>query len=57
MDPTPTAFTPWAGLGWGLSGFCPGPGLTALATLQPGVIAFAIAFFAGAALWRFVFAR
>lgn len=45
------------GVGWGLSGFCPGPGLTALATLQPGVIAFAVAFFAGAALWRFVFAR
>lgn len=45
------------GIGWGLGGFCPGPGLTALVTLQPGVFAFVVAMFAGAATWKFGFGR
>lgn len=45
------------GVGWGLAGFCPGPGLTALATLFPGVIAWVVALFAGAACYRFLIAR
>lgn len=45
------------GIGWGLAGFCPGPGLTALATLAPGALVFVGFMFAGAALYRFVVAR
>lgn len=45
------------GIGWGLGGFCPGPGLTALVTLQPGVVAFVVAMFVGAASWKFGFGR
>ncbi|MFU8815369.1 MAG: DUF6691 family protein [Pseudomonadales bacterium] len=45
------------GVGWGLSGFCPGPGLTALPTLLPSVAGFVIALFVGAATYRFLFAR
>ena len=37
------------GLGWGLSGFCPGPALTALPLLQSGTLAFIPAMVAG--LW------
>jgi uncharacterized membrane protein YedE/YeeE len=45
------------GIGWGLAGFCPGPGLTALATLAPGAVAFVLFMFVGAALYKFVVAR
>lgn len=45
------------GIGWGLAGFCPGPGLTALAVLQPGVISFVVAMFVGAGCYKLVMAR
>lgn len=45
------------GVGWGLAGFCPGPGITSLASLLPGSIAFVAALFAGAACYRFLFNR
>jgi uncharacterized membrane protein YedE/YeeE len=45
------------GVGWGLTGLCPGPALTALASLEPGVLVFVVGLFAGAATWRFGFAE
>lgn len=35
------------GVGWGLSGFCPGPSLVALPTAAPGTVAFVLAFVVG----------
>jgi uncharacterized membrane protein YedE/YeeE len=35
------------GMGWGLAGLCPGPALTDLATLHPGVLLFVAAMVAG----------
>jgi len=35
------------GVGWGLAGFCPGPAITALATLSPSVLLFVLAMLAG----------
>jgi uncharacterized protein len=35
------------GLGWGLSGFCPGPALASLASLAPGTLVFVPAMLAG----------
>jgi uncharacterized membrane protein YedE/YeeE len=43
------------GVGWGLSGLCPGPALENLATLSPRVIVFVVAMAAGMLLhdaWR-----
>jgi len=37
------------GAGWGLSGFCPGPALTALGLAQPGTLVFLPVMFVG--LW------
>jgi len=39
------------GIGWGLSGFCPGPAVTALVTLEPSVLIFVLAMLAGALLF------
>jgi uncharacterized protein len=35
------------GLGWGLSGLCPGPALTALSTLTPGAVVFVVTMIVG----------
>jgi uncharacterized protein len=35
------------GLGWGLSGFCPGPAIASLVTLSAEPVIFIIAMFAG----------
>ena len=43
------------GVGWGLAGFCPGPALTNLMTLEPKVLVFVAAMLIGmiaTALWR-----
>ena len=45
------------GVGWGLAGICPGPGITALPTLFPTVILWVVMLFAGAACYRFLAAR
>lgn len=42
------------GIGWGLSGFCPGPAVTSLASGQWSVIVFVAAMVAGMALYQFV---
>ena len=45
------------GLGWGLSGLCPGPAISSLGLGAPGVLAFVPAMLAGMAVARFVAAR
>lgn len=45
------------GIGWGLAGFCPGPGIASLATLAPQVVVWVIMLFIGAASYRFLYAR
>ena len=35
------------GVGWGLSGYCPGPAIASLVTLSPGVLVFCSAMTAG----------
>ena len=42
------------GLGWGLSGYCPGPALTALSLAAPGTLIFVPAMLAGMWLARAV---
>ena len=43
------------GVGWGLSGFCPGPAVAALATGLTPVFAFVAAMMAGMALYGWIF--
>ena len=38
------------GVGWGLSGYCPGPALVSLATASPGVLVFVLALVLGSKL-------
>jgi len=40
------------GIGWGIGGYCPGPGLTALASLAIDPLVFVAAMLAGGALQR-----
>lgn len=42
------------GIGWGLSGFCPGPAITSLPLLAKGTLIFVPAMLAGVGLARFV---
>lgn len=39
------------GIGWGLAGFCPGPGIVATGALKPGAILFTLSMVAG--MWVF----
>jgi uncharacterized membrane protein YedE/YeeE len=43
------------GVGWGLSGFCPGPAVTALATGLTPVFAFLAAMVVGMAIYKWIF--
>ena len=43
------------GVGWGLSGFCPGPAVTALASGLAPVFAFVAAMVAGMAIYKWIF--
>jgi uncharacterized membrane protein YedE/YeeE len=40
------------GVGWGLSGYCPGPGIVSLGRGAPDALVFALFFIAGSALVR-----
>ncbi len=40
------------GIGWGLAGFCPGPGIVALGRLSPAAFVFVAAFIGGSLLYR-----
>jgi uncharacterized membrane protein YedE/YeeE len=59
--PTKTDLTPALvigallfGIGWGLGGFCPGPAMTSLASLQSKPVIFVISMLAGMYLFKFV---
>lgn len=59
--PTKTELTPalvigaiFFGVGWGLGGFCPGPAMTSLASLQTKPVIFVISMLAGMYLFKFV---
>ena len=54
ITPSLVAGSALFGIGWGLAGFCPGPGIAALASASPGAVAFVIALFIGAACYRFL---
>lgn len=41
------------GIGWGLSGFCPGPAIASASLGDPKVLCFVLAIGAGSALYRF----
>jgi uncharacterized membrane protein YedE/YeeE len=40
------------GIGWGLGGYCPGPAVTALASLQVRPVLFVLSMIAGMGLWQ-----
>lgn len=42
------------GVGWGLSGFCPGPAITSLSLMAKGTLIFVPAMLVGIGLARFV---
>jgi uncharacterized membrane protein YedE/YeeE len=42
------------GIGWGIAGFCPGPGLASLGTGQPKALLFVSAMVAGMALFEVI---
>jgi uncharacterized membrane protein YedE/YeeE len=40
------------GIGWGLSGYCPGPGIVSLARFAPDAVIFVLSFLGGSWLYR-----
>ena len=42
------------GIGWGIGGFCPGPAIASVASLQSDVLIFVASMGAGMALWGFL---
>lgn len=42
------------GVGWGMGGFCPGPGITAIGTGHPKAVIFVVAMVAGMALFEMI---
>jgi len=47
LDPKLLAGAATFGVGWGLSGFCPGPAITSLSMLNPGTLIFVTAMIIG----------
>ncbi|WP_066963832.1 DUF6691 family protein [Microbulbifer sp. Q7] len=45
------------GIGWGLAGFCPGPGIVATGALQLGALVFVLAMVSGMLVFRALQAR
>lgn len=45
------------GIGWGLGGYCPGPGITSVASLETGPLVFVAAMAAGTLLHAAIFKR
>ncbi|WP_299593310.1 DUF6691 family protein [uncultured Microbulbifer sp.] len=45
------------GIGWGLAGFCPGPGIVATGALEPGGLVFVLAMLAGMFVFRLLNSR
>ena len=43
------------GIGWGISGYCPGPAIASLATLSTQVFIFVAAMIGGIALYHYIF--
>jgi uncharacterized membrane protein YedE/YeeE len=41
------------GIGWGLIGICPGPGIVNLATLEPRIIAFVLSMIVGMLVFKY----
>lgn len=54
IDPRLISGAATFGLGWGLSGFCPGPALTAITLAAPGTLVFVPMMLVGMALARWV---
>ncbi len=47
LDPRLLSGSAIFGIGWGLSGFCPGPAITSLSLLAPGTVVFVVAMIIG----------
>ena len=45
------------GIGWGLSGYCPGPGIVSLGRFAPDAFVFVLTFLIGSAAYRTVFRK
>ncbi len=54
IDPALATGSVLFGVGWGLVGYCPGPALAALSSLEPKALAFAAAMVLGTVLHRLI---